>query len=60
MVTTLVNNVELGVFNVQLVSKTSQEGPVQIFFHGRHMGDFWKLQTEERNGHCSLAVSVGG
>ena len=32
------NNVELGVFNVQLVSKTSEEGPVQILFHGRHMG----------------------
>jgi len=32
------NNVELGVFNVQLVSKTSKEGPVlllhQIFFAG--------------------------
>ena len=56
------NIVELGVVNAQLVSKTSEEGPVQIFFTGDTWESryFWKFLTEERNGHCSRAVSVGG
>ena len=56
------NNVELGVFNVQLVSKTSEEGPVQKNFTGDtwESRDFWKLLTEERNGRCSRTVSFEG
>ena len=51
-------DINFGVFNIQVFSKTSQEGHGLValnFFHGT-----LPFQTEERNGRCSRAVSFVG